>query len=263
MNQATLQAALGSRPLRYFESVGSTMQAALDWLNEQPDLPSGAVVIADEQTQGRGRLARHWLTPAGTAIAMSLILRGELPLQHCTMLGTVAVADVVDEYVPHEVGLRWSNDVMIGGKKVSGVLAEAIWEGDRLLAIILGIGVNVAVDFSGTVLESYATSVMNHTTRPLDRTELIAAILRRIEFWLASWRAHHHNPQQPAAPSPLFLEWRRRLITLGQAVTVYSGQTAVEGIAVEVDGDGALLVETAEGERRRFLAADVSLSPPV
>jgi BirA family biotin operon repressor/biotin-[acetyl-CoA-carboxylase] ligase len=226
------------------------MRVARDWLHESPPAPAGALVIADEQTGGRGRLGRAWLTPPGTAIALSLILRGEKSSQHLTLCAGVAVAEVLESYAPGHISLKWANDVLLAGKKVCGILAEGVWEGDRLVASILGLGINIAIpaevlagrDFSAANLADYSPS-------PIDRAQLINHLVQRIEYWL------HH----PGA----WAEWRRRLVTLGQQVTVYAPGRALVGLAEEVDAEGALLLRLADGRLERLWAADVSLTAPV
>lgn len=250
MNEAQLRQQLGPRPLRYFPTVGSTNQAATDWLAEQPDLSSGAVVIANEQSAGRGRLGRGWLTPPGTAIAMTVLLRDLPSPARATMLGAVAVAESLEPFAP--VTLKWANDVQVAGKKLCGILAEALWQGDEAPVIILGIGINLTVDFRGTPLAAQALSLADVSSQPIDRVALIGAILDRLTHWTAAGTG-------PYADLPLYHAWKRRLHTLGQAVTVYTPQETLQGRALDVDEQGALLVTLDSGETRRFMAGDVSL----
>jgi BirA family biotin operon repressor/biotin-[acetyl-CoA-carboxylase] ligase len=260
MNSELLQHALGSRPVHYFASTESTMRDAQNWLDEEPALPSGAVVIADEQRQGRGRLGRGWLTPAGSAIAMSLILRAEYPPQQMTILGAMGVAETLDQLLPNQIALKWPNDVLLNGKKVCGVLAESVWEGNRLLASVIGIGINVAVDFAGSPLEHTATSLTHHLAQPVDRVQLIAGVLGRIDQWLAILQTHFAGPFAALTPSPLYTAWKARLVTLGKPIQLQTDETTLSGIALDVDADGALLVQLSDGSLRRYLAGDVSLS---
>ena len=233
------------------------MHDARQWLAENP--PDGAVVIADEQRTGKGRLGRGWITPPGTAIAMSVILRDAPP--ETSMLGGLAVAEALDPFAPDQVTLKWPNDVLLAGKKVCGVLAEAIHDDDRQVTI-LGMGVNIAVDFAGTPLESVATSLRDHTNQAINRAQLIAAILDRIDFWRARLRDHQRAQYGGLTPSPVILAWKKRLTMLGQTITLYNEGRAISGRAVDVDSDGALLLLTDDGTRYRFLAGDVSLSSP-
>jgi BirA family biotin operon repressor/biotin-[acetyl-CoA-carboxylase] ligase len=203
LTNEALQAALGSRPFRFFASTESTMQDARQWLAD--GAADGAVVITDEQRAGKGRLGRGWLTPPGTAIAMTVILRDGPP--ETSMLGGLAVAEGLGGYAPDAVSLKWPNDVLIAGKKVCGVLAEAVREGDQLQATILGMGVNIAVDFTGSELESSATSLRDHATQAIDRAALIASILGRIDHWRAQIREHQSAQFGGLTPSPVMLAW--------------------------------------------------------
>jgi len=242
MNTKQAQNYLGGRPFRYFPTLGSTMTAAQDWLAETPDLQSGAVVLADEQTGGKGRLGRAWLTPPRSAIAMSVILRGADAARPLTIAGGLAVALALEAYAP--TSIKWANDVLMGGKKISGVLAESLWQGDQLHAAILGIGINLSVDFSQTALAQKATSLHQHTTAPIEREAIIAAVL--------------HNLDACLGDANLLTAWRARLGMLGSAITLYAGARVIRGIAQDVDADGALLVALPDGRLERFLAGDVT-----
>ncbi len=244
LSQETLQEILRPRPVRYFASTDSTNTEATRWFAELPLIASGAVVVADEQTAGRGRYDRQWLTPPGSAIAMSVILRTKRPTQNVTMIGSVAVAEVLESLVSGKVGIKWPNDVLIEGKKVCGILAEAVWQQQKLAAVVLGIGINICVDFSGVELPYIPTNLSDHLPAPMPRAQLIRAILDKIDMWM----------EQPA--DALHLAWKTRLLTLHQQVTMERGVT---GEAIDVDKDGALLVQTADGKIERFLAGDVNM----
>jgi BirA family biotin operon repressor/biotin-[acetyl-CoA-carboxylase] ligase len=236
LNESRLRAALGLRPFRFEAQTGSTNDLARQWALD--GAPAGSAVIAEEQTAGRGRLGRSWSAPLGTALLVSAILRPDvLPghLPRLTMVGAVAVAEVLAELAPGQVGLKWPNDVLLAGRKVAGVLPEAIWEGERLSAVVLGIGLNVRVDFAGTPLASRAISVETITGTTVDRVLLLAALLHRVDHWSAR-----------VGDSTLLEAWRSRLTTLGQRVIASSadGQTGpIAGLALDVDADGALLLQ--------------------
>ena len=185
-----LDEALDGRPFRYYEQVDSTNNIARDWQMANPHIPSGTVVIANEQTGGRGRHARHWHTPAGQALALSIILRPNIDanrLQRLTMLAGVAVAEVIREVLPadktDDIGLKWPNDVMLNGRKLAGILNEAVWYGNDLQAVVMGIGLNVSVDFANTELEEIATSLHAHIPESMPRITLIPRILEQLDRW--------------------------------------------------------------------------------
>lgn len=238
---AHLQTALGARPLRFYKAIGSTNDAAREWL--RTGAATGSVVIADEQAQGRGRQGRTWQTPPGTALAISVILRPpDSSLPRLAMLGALAIAEMAEATGIAGVGIKWPNDVQIAGRKVSGVLAEAEWHGDELSGAVLGMGVNVRVDFRGTDLEERATSLEAALGQPLDRVTLVALLLARLDAWYACLDS-----------DALFDAWKRRLVTLGQQVKVGD----VTGLAESVDGDGVLWVRDDKGQGHRVVAGDV------
>ncbi|MBZ0310160.1 MAG: biotin--[acetyl-CoA-carboxylase] ligase, partial [Anaerolineae bacterium] len=176
LSQESLQEILRPRPVRYFASTESTNTEAIQWFTELPLIASGAVVVADEQTAERGRNDRQWLTPTNSAIAMSVILRTKRPTQNVTMIGSVAVAEALESRVSGKVSIKWPNDVLIEGKKVCGILSEAVWQQQKLSAIVLGIGVNIRVDFSGVELPYVPANLNDYLPAPVPRAQLISAI---------------------------------------------------------------------------------------
>ena len=252
-----LRAALGARPFRFFEQVSSTQDIARDWALADPPAPEGAVVIAETQTAGRGRQGRPWHSPPGAALLVSTIYRPALApehLQRMTMAAGLALSDVLRPLLEAAFALKWPNDGLIRGKKVCGVLSEAIWLGDRLAAVVVGIGLNVRVDFAGTDLAARATSLETELGYTLNRIALLAALLARLDHWAAR-----------VSEADLVEAWRARLGTLGQRVIVYpvgvqESTPLFTGVAEGVDDAGALLVRLDTGEVRRVLAGDVMLA---
>jgi BirA family biotin operon repressor/biotin-[acetyl-CoA-carboxylase] ligase len=242
---AEITRTLSPRPVQFYPQAGSTNDLARAWL--EAGAPAGAVVVADEQVQGRGRLGRTWLAPAGTALIMSVIVHPtHTALGQVTMLGAVAICDMATR-VGVAAGIKWPNDVQIDGKKLSGVLPEAVWDGERLVGVVLGIGVNIRTDFRGTPLKQTACSLEQAVGKRLDRLVLLSTLLERIETWAA----------QP--PGTLFAAWRDRLVTIGRAVSVEQNGQSLRGTAEGVEPDGALLIRTAGGDVRRVIAGDVAL----
>jgi BirA family biotin operon repressor/biotin-[acetyl-CoA-carboxylase] ligase len=241
---------LGSRPFRFFQKISSTNDIARKWLEEDESLLEGAVVVADEQTAGRGRMGRVWETPPGQALAVSMILRPKIEpehLQRVTMLGSIAVTEAISEFVdPEIVHLKWPNDVQIKERKVCGILAEAVWMGDVLQAVVLGMGINVRVPFADTELAEIATSVQNHTQQVVSRFDLLQMLISRLDFW----REQIHDPI-------LVASWRERLTTLGRSVQIETKDRTIQGVASNVDAAGALIVVDATGHQHRVLVGDV------
>ncbi len=263
----TLRAVMRGRPFHFFQKIGSTQDFAREWALSDPTLPGGnpgdrlAVVIAEEQTAGRGRQGRTWHSPPESSIMFSAILKPSLPpekLSRVTMAGGVVVAESLFPTLRQAVKLKWPNDILIRGKKAGGVLSEAIWVGDTLCAVVLGIGLNMRIDLNylnNQVRPSYpVTNVETELGRTMKRLDLLQLILSRLDHWAA-----HLDTVN------LFETWRQRLSTLGQRVTVHtdlghSSEASYGGVAESVDEFGALFVRLDDGELRRVLAADVSLT---
>jgi BirA family transcriptional regulator, biotin operon repressor / biotin---[acetyl-CoA-carboxylase] ligase len=251
----SLQTALGNRQFRVYETIGSTQDIAREWALAESSLPGGSVVIAEQQTAGRGRQGRPWYAPAGSSIMFSVVLRPHVipeQLPRMMMVGGVAVAEGVAPLLPGRVALKWPNDVLVEGRKLSGILAETTWMGNRLDAVILGIGLNVRVDFTGTEMASYATSLEKETGERVNRHKLLAHLLDRIDYWTLR-----------AQEVTLLETYRGWLRTLGKRVMIYpkidGAGDEYPATAEDVDDNGALIVRLDSGEQRRVLAADVGL----
>lgn len=240
-SQTELERQLAPRPVRFYASCESTNDLALAWLRE--GAPAGGLVIADEQTRGRGRtvdgVTRTWHTPPGVAIALSMILRPAPEHLHRVMMaGAVAVYSTLTALSIQDVNIKWANDVLIGRRKVAGVLPEAIWDGDQLIGAILGIGINIRNEFTDTDLEQTATTVERSGIGQVDRGVFIQSLC-----------AHFPDLASPE----IFSRYQAALSTLGKRVTI----NTIDGIAEDVDHDGALLVRDDAGTLHRIVAGDV------
>jgi BirA family transcriptional regulator, biotin operon repressor / biotin---[acetyl-CoA-carboxylase] ligase len=241
---------------QFFERVDSTNEIALkrffekSWLQLRVD--EGDVIVADEQLKGKGRLGRTWYTPLGTSLIVSVILPLTEPkhLPRITMLGAVVIAEMIEQLGVIEVGIKWPNDVQLNSKKVSGVLSEARWMpgGSRmgLRGVVLGMGVNVRIDFSGTELAETAISIEPALGRQVDRLDLLADLMARVDYWYGR-----------IGSAELFDAWKSRLNMLGKMVTVQQG--TIHGLAESVDESGALKVRDHNGVLQRVIAGDIAL----
>jgi BirA family transcriptional regulator, biotin operon repressor / biotin---[acetyl-CoA-carboxylase] ligase len=169
------------RPYRFVERTASTQR--LLGAND----PEGAVVVADEQTEGRGRVGRQWLAPAGTSLLVSVLLRPDVEparLPELSLVAGRACAEAIAEVAGLEIEVKFPNDVLVRGRKVAGILAEAS-EG----RVVLGIGVNVSQAAGDLPAEprTPATSLLLETGRPVDRAELLVALLDRLERRYDEW----------------------------------------------------------------------------
>ena len=240
LSEAILTSRL-NRPFKYFESIGSTNDVAKSWL--ETGAPDGAVVVANQQTHGRGRKGRAWQTPPDVALAVSVILRPPARLVwQVNQLGALAVYDLAAELGCTEVGIKWPNDVQAHGKKFAGILPEVVWNGPEALGVVLGIGLNVRLDFNGTELSDSATSLQSVARSQLDRADLLQSLLRFIDYWYS-----HIDDNN------LFASWKRRLNTLGKRISVED----VIGVATDVKPDGSLLLRDDFGVLQNIQAGDI------
>jgi BirA family biotin operon repressor/biotin-[acetyl-CoA-carboxylase] ligase len=258
LNASAIQAALTTRilgqRLMVLPRTGSTNDVAKSLASR--GAPEGTVVVADEQTAGRGRLDRRWLAPPGTCLLFSVLFRPQLePLQanRLTMLCSLAAADAIYTLAGLRVGLKWPNDLIVGTRtwrKLAGVLTETGLVGSRLDFAVVGIGINVNVGPAALPgLAPDATSILAETERETDRTALLAVLLAGVEERYARMRAG----ESPHA------EWAARLATLGRQVEVTTPQGTLTGVADAVDEDGALMLRAHDGTLRRLVAGDVTL----
>ncbi len=242
------------RDIRVFQETTSTNdiveKLARDGVKE------GAVVFAESQTKGRGRLGRVWMSPPGKGLWFSILLRPNLRPVETTQL-TVASATALRRAIRDVTGLaleiKWPNDLLIDGKKVVGVLTEMSAEVDRVRHAILGIGVDVnlgATEFPPE-LRKQATSLKVETGKPVSRPELAAAILRELDVDYA----RICSGKFPEVAD----EWEAGCATIGRNVSVQIGRRKISGRAEALDDDGALLVRTEHGHLERIIGGDVTL----
>lgn len=218
----------------------------------------GEVVIAESQTAGRGRRGRTWSSPAGRNLYLSVILRPSLPPQRApelTLVASVAACEACRK-AGVDTGIKWPNDLLVGGRKVAGILTELSAEADAVHWVILGLGVNLnsgPEDFPEG-LRDVATSLAIERGQPVPRALFAAALLSELEQWLDLHAAEGFEPIRAA--------WRERSVTLGREVRVDGDGGEIAGVAEDIDAAGALLVRSAAG-LCRVVAGDVRLVPRV
>jgi len=242
------------RDLRVFEQTTSTNDVveklARDGVRE------GVVVFAESQTQGRGRLGRKWVSPAHQGLWFSILLRPDFRPQLATQL-TVASATALRRAIELQTGLapeiKWPNDILLGGKKLAGILTELSAELDRVRYVILGIGVDVNLTAAAfpADLRKTATSLRIETGRPVSRAELAVHILRELDRDYARVCAGQFTRVAD--------EWEAHCSTIGREVTVQLGARRVRGCVESLDDDGALLLRSEHGHLERITGGDVTL----
>jgi len=214
----------------------------------------GTIIVALEQTAGKGRMSRAWSSPKG-GLWFTLLLRPSAPmgeLYKLTLLFGVSVARALESYGLRPC-LKWPNDVLVNGKKICGILLETSGEPDRVEYVLVGIGLNV--NFSSRDLpddiRSSSTSVYDALNRRVDRADLLCRILEDSErLYLSAAKGGFQR---------VLNAWRLMSCTIGRAVTVQSFGASISGRAVDIDDDGSLIVETKEG-RKKVYSGDVLLS---
>ncbi len=224
-------------PLRCFSVIDSTNLHAKQWAKD--GAPFGAVVLADRQTAGRGRLGRSFFSPQG-GLYLSIVLPPQQQPGQLTTLAAVAVREAVLKHDRHDLNIKWVNDLLLKGKKVCGILVEGLAEGGGLSHAVLGIGLNTAdAAFPDELAKTAAV------LKVADRERLAADIINRVTAGL------NHMPAHMDA-------YRAHCLTLGRQVAfTHEGQQRT-GIAQDVDDSGALLVQTPDGPLRLF-AGEVSV----
>jgi len=276
MDLISLQETLKHLPLgeiRYYQKIDSTNDIALQWANH--GAKNLSLVIADEQTRGRGRLGRTWFTPASSAIACSIILKDildhrdhslsldsevrnnaeRLSLLRLTALGTLAVYNALKEYYQLEPKIKWPNDVLIRGMKIAGVLAEVQWNGDEFSNAIIGIGVNVYPS-SVPPLEMLAfpaTCVANEVGKDISRVDFLKNILEQfVNFECKLFET-------------IFMEtWNENLAFKGEWVEIihhakYQKYDVLLAMVKGVTPQGYLKIVTKSGEEKVLTNGEISL----
>ncbi|AOT73177.1 biotin--[acetyl-CoA-carboxylase] ligase [Geosporobacter ferrireducens] len=241
--------------LIYYPSIDSTNNEAKK--EAAAGAPEGTVIIADEQTGGRGRLGRQWVSPKGTGIWMSIILKPELePAEAAkiTQLTAASVATALRNVTGCEAGIKWPNDIIINKKKVCGILTEMSAELNSVNHIIVGMGINVNVDpeeFPEEV-RSIATSVKESVGHEIYRKEIVLEILRIFEdLYLDFIRRKSIDKSVGIC--------RKYSVTLGNQVRIISKDKVVYAEAVDLTEDGELLIRNEAGEIEKIISGEVSV----
>jgi len=240
------------KKIHYFQTLDSTnsqaYQLALNGAEE------GEVVVAESQERGKGRLGRHWFSPPFLNLYLSVILRPNISPHQAsliTLMAAVATADAIRKFSGLLPLIKWPNDILLGGRKVAGLLNEIQSEMDQIHFVILGIGINLNMDekmFSKEI-ESIATSLKIEMGQTISRKNFLQSLLQELENWYTIFTKQG---------SVMILEaWRDRAQLKGRQIKVTSFGEILIGVAVDVDSDGALILEMADGKRKRVVAGDI------
>ncbi|MEI8003357.1 MAG: biotin--[acetyl-CoA-carboxylase] ligase [Methanothrix sp.] len=230
------------RDMRIFSEVSSTNAVALSLAR---DCQNGTVILAETQTEGRGRLSRPWASPPG-GIWMSLIIKPEMPLNHVYQINMACAVALCRAFssLGLEVGIKWPNDLLIREQKICGILMEVGAQVDRLDYAVVGLGLNANNDPSGFPVEWKSTSLAAELCHDIDRCALICRILEEIEV-----------AYEKIGSPEIYEEWRSRSLTLKRRVRITSAAGDLVGQAVDLAEDGALLLREGN-ELIQVLAGD-------
>lgn len=238
------------KEIHYFRKVDSTNEVAKRLA--QKGSPEGTVVIAEKQEKGKGRGGKPWISPIGGAW-MSIILRPDtLPMNapQLTFTAGVAAAKTIKEEYGLEVGIKWPNDILIDDKKVCGILTEISTEKDSIDYIIAGIGIdaNVDLDLLPPELREEATSLKTELEEEISRMMLVRKFLENFEAMYSEF--NHGNFQK------ILQKWRKYSKTIGINVEIRKGTEIIQGEAVGVNREGALILELKDGTLRKIISGE-------
>jgi BirA family transcriptional regulator, biotin operon repressor / biotin---[acetyl-CoA-carboxylase] ligase len=242
--------AFGRKEIYHHETIPSTNDSA--YAIAEGGAAEGALVIAESQTRGKGRMGREWVSPKGGGIYMSLVLRPDAETDEIpaiTLIASSAIARALKKICRIDVGVKWPNDVLVDGKKLCGILTEIKAQTDRVEFLVLGIGLNV--NTPADKLPPEGTSLKELLGREVNRLDLAKRILAEFEdvysvFSRKGFRA-------------LRKECKKLSSVLGKRVKIEEHRRLITGLAVDIDEKGALIIEDSKGTHQRVFSGDVVL----
>jgi len=251
----TVEASLSSlqylHHIQHFTHIDSTNREAMRQLEQ--GVSSGTVIIADQQDAGRGRLGRTWHTVEG-ALALSIILRPDLPPQQVAQLSLVTAVALQQSLASYcrDIRIKWPNDLLIHGSKVSGILTEMRAKPHCVKGVVIGIGVNLKAPQAGWPqgIQQDVTDLQFHCMQPISRTECVMKILQALDDWYGIYLHQGFAPIRD-------IWWESHVASM-QKVRVFDGRTYIEGIAIGLNDDGALLLDV-DGKVQAIVAGEVTL----
>jgi BirA family transcriptional regulator, biotin operon repressor / biotin---[acetyl-CoA-carboxylase] ligase len=247
--QRDLHTSYIGKEIHYFKEVDSTNEVAKKLAEEGAQ--EGTIVIAESQTSGKGRLGKKWISPSG-GVWMTIVLRPDIPPHQApqlTLVTGVAMAKTLDKECGLDVGIKWPNDILIGNKKVCGILTEAITN-HKLDFVLVGIGLDLNVDLDNfpPELREGATSLKRELHRDIPGVKLVQNFLTDFENLYDEFKAGNF-PE-------ILAEWRRHSKTIGRHVEVHKRGRVVTGEAIGVNKDGMLILEMEDGSLRKVMSGE-------
>jgi BirA family biotin operon repressor/biotin-[acetyl-CoA-carboxylase] ligase len=238
------------KKIYYFDETGSTMDIATDL--GLKGAAEGTLVITEAQSKGRGRMGRTWSSPKYKGIYASLILKPKISPQNCailTLLSAVSICEAIKEITGLEAKIKWPNDILLANKKLGGILTELTAETDEVRFVVIGIGINVNNNKNSLLV--HATSLKEQKGQNINRTELLQAILRKIE--------NNYSLLQEKGNREIIDKWRNYNVSLGRRLKVICHGREIEGQAQDIDIDGGLLIRKDSGLTEKLTSGDVTV----
>src|SRR3712207_4644998 len=246
---------VGKHKIIYRHTTESTQNLAISLAEKDPS-SDGTVIIAGQQTSGRGRENRMWLSPKG-GIWLSVILRPMISACKITILpfaAALAVCEAINKTTQLNPKLRWPNDIMIEGKKVAGILIDISMEAELINYAVVGIGINVNVESSAISAylekEIKVTSLSDELGQKMSIIGLTKEILKQLEYY-------YMQLKNDDTPHTIIEQWKKSSDIFHRKVQLIHNDSIIEGIAVDVNDDGSLLVRTANCDSFKVVASDV------
>lgn len=251
----TLQRSIFKAKIHYYESIDST-NILLKTL-AAGGAPEGTLAVAEEQTAGRGRMSRQWMSRRGKNLLFSILLRPDLPAFRVFALNmalALAACESIETYTGLRTMIKWPNDIYKDNKKLGGILTEFSVKGDRVEYVILGIGLNVHWNplLDDKLLYS-ASSIFMETGRKISREKLLSMILIRLDGLYRSVLINGEEMEE------IYRRWNKRSLVTGREIAVLTGNEKVYGTGVGIDDNGSLILLTRDGRKKKFLCGDVSV----
>lgn len=252
--QETLNTTTFGRAIQLLDQVETTQEEARSLAEE--GAPSGTLVIAEEQTTGRGRRGNPWFSPARKGIWMSMILRPNCPLSFApqlTLLAAVAVCRAVRRLTGVEAGIKWPNDLLVSGRKICGILIESVGEDGMIKYCIVGIGIDVNMDASDIPAEltDIVTSLKMESGKEINRATLIASVMNELEDLFELYVEEGFTP--------IGQLWQELSVTIGKRIKVITPQGEKSGVAIALENSGALKMMDDHGEMHTIYSGEVHI----
>ena len=253
-----LQTSIFGRTLYCFQVIDSTNSYLLSLARD--GAPEGTVVQADFQTAGRGRKERKWHSSAGKNLLFSILLKPELEIDYSkkiVLAAAIILAETIKQYLenhnlpPVDISFKWPNDLLINGRKLSGILAESILRDKKIVAMVLGIGINLneTEDEMDPAIRDVAISLRQHVGQPIDREEFLTIFLRQFEKDYERFERNFYHK--------VVDEWKSHCNQIGQKVLISTPFGEEQGVIKDVNESGYLIYEDQQGVRKALIAGEI------